>query len=83
MLNDLKKKMVTIKGLKLITADANAMYTNINTKHAIEVLKKWFKLHEKELPADFPLKLVLAGIEHLMTHNVFSFGTRSLPATPW
>ena len=52
------------------------MYTNINTKHAVDVLAKWFELHCEEIPDDFPLQLVLQGIERLMNNNVFSFGDR-------
>ena len=73
-LNDIKKLGKTMKGYRLIISDANAMYTNINTDHAIETLKKWFKQHEKDLPSDFNTDLILLGIEYLMKNNVFSFG---------
>ena len=65
-----------MKGYKLIISDANAMYTNINTDHAIDTLKKWFKQHEKDLPSDFNTELILLGIKYLMKNNVFSFGDR-------
>ena len=65
-----------MKGCKFVTSDADSFYTNINTEHAIEVLEKWFKLHEEELPAGFPVELILLGIRRLMENNVFTFGSR-------
>ena len=56
-LNDIKK-LQNQKGYQLITADAVAMYTNINTQHAINVLSQWFDLHKQDIPAGFPLDLV-------------------------
>lgn len=46
----------------LVTADATAMYTNINTEHSIDVFRAWFVLHSNELPKDFPQRLVLDGL---------------------
>ena len=74
-LNDIKNYM-NAKGYKLVTSDATAMYTNINTEHAIEIMGKWFELHAKEIPDDYPTDLVLTGIRRLMTNNTFSFGNR-------
>ena len=68
--------MGNVKGFKLIMADTNLMYTNINTAHAIEVLKKWFHLHKDDIPKDISLDLVIKGIKRLMKYNVFSFGSR-------
>ena len=51
-----------MNGYKLIISDANAMYTNINTDHAIDTLCKWFKQHEKDLPGDFKTELILKGM---------------------
>jgi hypothetical protein len=52
------------------------MYANINTDHAIVTMENWFKLHQYELPPDFPTSLILESIERLMKYNVFTFGTR-------
>ena len=49
-LNDTKKLGNTMKGFKLIISNANAMYTNINTDHVTDTLRKWFKQHEKGSP---------------------------------
>jgi hypothetical protein len=74
-LNDIRD-LKNLQGCKLVTADATAMYTNINTDHAIDTLKRWFTLHEAELPESFPKELILIGIRRLMSQNVFSFGSR-------
>ena len=63
-----------MEGYKLIISNANAMYTNINTDHVIDTLRKWFKQHEKDLPGEFKTELILKGIERLMKHNLFTFG---------
>ena len=75
LLNDLKK-LKSLKGCKLVTSDAQSFYTNINTEHAIDILHKWFILHSQDLPPNFPVDLVLLGIERLMKNNVFTFGSR-------
>jgi hypothetical protein len=74
-LNDIKD-LNNLNGHKLVTSDADAMYTNINTDHAIEILDKWFNIHEHELPIDFPRDLILLGMRRLMSNNIFTFGNR-------
>ena len=61
----------------LVTCDANSMYNNIDTQHAIIVITWWLNdLHaKKKLPADFPLDAVLAAMQIIMTHNIFQWGT--------
>ena len=74
-LNDIKD-LKNLQGCKLISSDADAFYTNINTDHAIEILEKWFIYHKKDLAENFPQDLVLKGIKRLMENNVFTFGDR-------
>lgn len=74
-LNDIKD-LQDLNGYTLVTADAKAMYCNINTDHAIDTMRKWFQLHKHELPLDFPHALALESIERLMKYNVFTFGSR-------
>ena len=50
------------------------MYANINSEHTLECIVKWFELHKTDIPAGFPVKLVLDGIERLMKYNLFRFG---------
>ena len=74
-LNDIKN-LKELQGCKLVTSDADAFYTNINTNHAIEIMEKWCDLHRNDIPEDFPRELVLKGIKRLMENNVFTFGDR-------
>lgn len=75
LLNDLEK-LKNLKGHKLVTSDANAFYTNINTQHAIDILGRWFILHVEEIPEGYPVDLILLGIRRLMEFNVFTFGNQ-------
>jgi hypothetical protein len=61
-LNDIKD-LNGLQHCKLVTSDAEAFYTNINTDHAIEIIEKWFDLHTEEIPEAFPKELVLKGIK--------------------
>jgi hypothetical protein len=56
-LNDIRD-LNNLKECKLITADVTAMYTNINTDHAIDTLSRWFTLHSSEIPGEFPKDLI-------------------------
>lgn len=62
---------------KLFTCDANAMYNNINTEHAIQVITWWLRDLEttNRLPKDFPLDAVLEAMVVIMKNNIFEFGT--------
>jgi hypothetical protein len=70
------KALKNLKGRKILTADAQSMYTNTNTKHAVAIIARWFDLHEESLPPQFPEKAIIKAIEKLMTSNVFTFGDR-------
>lgn len=58
---------------RIVTADAVSMYTNIDTAHGLETMKKWFDLHAHELPYKFPTQMVLDAIKLVMYNNVFQF----------
>ena len=62
-----------MKGCKLVTLDAQSLYNNINTDHAINILGQWFILHKQDLPVNFFVDLLLSGIELLMINTVFIF----------
>jgi hypothetical protein len=73
----LKDKLISLERLppnaKLFTSDAISMYTNIDTKHALKILKHFIykhhnfsTLHEKSA--------VLEGLEMIMNNNIFQFG---------
>lgn len=61
---------------KLFTTDAHAMYANIDTDHAIEVISWW--LHDQDskgdLPTNFPLQAVLSAMKLIMKNNIFEWG---------
>ena len=61
---------------KLFTCDANSMYNNIDTEHAITVISWWLKdMDEKEqLPANFPLEAVIHAMKTIMRNNIFEWG---------
>ena len=60
----------------LYTADAVAMFNNIDTDHAIHVILKWLDyLDEKGLlPDGFNLQAVKEAMVLIMRNNVFEFG---------
>jgi hypothetical protein len=57
----------------VVTADADSMYTNIDTKHGLQVLQQWFRLHAHELPLGFPVEMIMQTLHLVMTNNVFQF----------
>lgn len=61
---------------RLFAADANSMYNNICTDHAIEVISWWLNdMHEKDkLPYNFPLDAVLSAMVTIMRNNIFKWG---------
>jgi len=60
----------------LFSADANSMYNNIDTDHAIEVITWWLKdlADRKLLPERFPLEAVLEAMVVIMKNNIFEWG---------
>jgi len=59
---------------KLFTADANSMYTNIDTDHAIEVIGAWLDSISSQLPSNFPLQAIKAAMKLVMKNNIFEWG---------
>ena len=61
---------------KLFTADANSMYNNIDTEHAIRVIEWWLKKldQNKQLPPDFPLEAVTYAMKTIMRNHIFEWG---------
>ncbi len=59
---------------KLWTSDANSMYTNINTPHAIQVISLWLDGLADRLPHDFPLEAVKEAMILVMENNIFEWG---------
>ena len=63
-------------GAKLFTCDANSMYNNIDTDHAIEVITWWLNDLDanNKLGPIFPLEAILEAMTIIMKNNVFEFG---------
>ena len=75
LLDDLSKLQLSQNtDVKILTADAVSMYTNINVTHALEVFGKYFADFDHELPSNYPTQLILTLLKIIMTNNVFRFG---------
>ena len=61
---------------KLFTCDANAMYNNIDTDHAITVISWWLTDLDTrhQTPLFFPLEAVIDAMKIIMKNNIFEFG---------
>ena len=60
----------------LVTADADKMYSNIDTDHALEVIPAWLDeiSSHPAFPSDFPLVAVKEAMATIMRNNIFTFG---------
>ena len=72
--DELKEIRINPSRDKLFTADANSMYTNIDTNHALEVFREFFKKHELCRPIWHRADMILEALEIPMRHNIFKFG---------
>ena len=61
---------------QLFVADADAMYNNIDTDHAILVINWWLNDLDSRglLPLDFPLDAIREAMELVMRNNIFEYG---------
>jgi hypothetical protein len=76
ILDDLKQLGPLPPSARLFTANAVSMYTNIDTKHGLQTIQKWFDLHGREILRkypSFPFELVMTLLRLVMTNNVFQF----------
>ena len=58
---------------RLFTADATAMYTNIDTATALEAFTFLLDHYKEEVPEDFPRVFFLEALEIVMNQNLFQF----------
>lgn len=58
---------------RLFTADATSMYTNINTRAAVNSIFRYIESKPSLFP-DIPLHALGSAIEIIMTRNIFQFG---------
>ena len=75
VLDEIEQLNLTRFALLFVT-DANSMYNNIDTEHAITVITWWIKdLESKgQLPEGFPSHAVISAMRTIMTNNIFEFG---------
>ena len=52
------------------------MYTNIDTHHAFNVIEKFLRIQQPNIckQESISIDALIAGLEIIMTHNVFKFG---------
>jgi len=62
---------------KLFAADANSMYTNIDTEHALQVIGNWLDSLEDQLPPDFPLEAIKDAMAIVIRNNIFEWGDKN------
>ena len=55
----------------LSVSDAKSMYTNIQTTHGLNTLRRWLLVHAQELPQNFPTDTILETLELVMQNNIF------------
>lgn len=73
VVDDLKAIGTLKSTTKFFTSDAVAMYTNINTDHALDTFQKALYKYKSLLPPDFPTEMFLQMLRLVMTRNVFQF----------
>lgn len=75
LLEEIKQLGPLPRGSKLVTADAVAMYPNIDTDHGLKVVRLWLYKHQNDegFPADLPIELICEGLELVMKNNIFQF----------
>jgi hypothetical protein len=62
---------------KLFTADATAMYTNIQPDVGINEIQRWMEAYPNIVPKNVPQKLLIKFLEIIMRRNVFRFNDTS------
>jgi len=61
-------------GAKLFTADATAMYTNIDVDTGLLAFQTLFSTYKDLIPPTLPTEMFLYTLETVMKNNVFTFG---------
>ena len=62
------------KGARLFSMDAVGMYSNIDTKHGVEMTLKYLTDYSDSLTADMPVDFITAALKEIMQNNIFQFG---------
>ena len=72
--DQIKKIWINPSRDSLFTADATAMYTNIDTSHALQVFAIFFRTHDLCRPIRGRVDMILEALDLLMRNNLFQFG---------
>jgi len=67
-------KMTLPQNATLFTADASAVYTNINTNTGIIAFENLFHDYDSLIPKGFPKDLFIKVLKLVMENNIFRFG---------
>jgi len=73
-IEDSKSLIFETTGAKLFTADATAMYTNIDVETGMTIFRILFDTHRESIPPSFPTEFFLSILEIVMNSNIFMFG---------
>jgi len=76
------KQLHIRNGALLFSADASAMYTNIDTMLGITSISHLIDLYKDRLPHNFPKELFIGVLTTIMKNNIFSFGDTYWLQTP-
>lgn len=77
LVNTLRSLPPLSQGCLLATADAQSMYTNIDTKHALDEIKEFFQSDEfLSFELNLDTSAILQGLNILMRHSIFKFNQR-------
>jgi hypothetical protein len=61
-------------GAKLFTADATALYTNIDVDTGLMAFRTLFNTYKDSIPQTFPTEFFLSTLEIVMKNNIFTYG---------
>ena len=73
LLQDLQQLPHLPANARIFTADATAMYTNIDCDTALEAFNFLLDTYAAEIPPDFPRTLFMTVLGIIMKHNLFQF----------
>ena len=64
------------ENVRMIKADAKSMYTNIDTDHALHILRLFLEELKDDgcLPEDFDIDMLIEAATLIMTWNLFEYG---------
>jgi len=67
------KKLTIPKNALLFSADAQSMYTNIDTDTGLQAFTDFFEDNKNRISSEFPINLFLQILEIVMRNNVLTF----------